>query len=194
MVTKMAMSFPRIHVPATSLATISRAIRPHLQRSLYPRPAQPIIRFQHHVARQPQARYAQTPLLLSAQRRCNSSAPALTPASSPTSEQQDAQTPKKDQPAYDMTFTCKVCTARSTHRISKQGYTRGTVLVQCPGCSNRHLIADHLKIFSDQSVTLEQILKEKGQFVKKGVLGGEEGNVEFWDDGTETPHAKEGSL
>ncbi|EON63773.1 hypothetical protein W97_03001 [Coniosporium apollinis CBS 100218] len=84
-----------------------------------------------------------------------------------------------------MTFTCARCKTRSTHRVSKQGYYHGTVLITCPGCKNRHLISDHLKIFSDKRVTLEDIMKEKGNLVKRGTLGeGEEGDVEFWDDGT----------
>lgn len=53
----------------------------------------------------------------------------------------------KDQvPAYDLTFTCKKCLSRSTHRVSKQGFYKGTVLITCPGCKNRHLISDHLKV------------------------------------------------
>lgn len=84
-----------------------------------------------------------------------------------------------------MTFTCKRCTERSSHKISKQGYHKGTILITCPGCKNRHLISDHLKIFSDQSLTLEDILREKGQLLKKGTLGAD-GDVEFWDDGSTT--------
>lgn len=49
-------------------------------------------------------------------------------------------------PAYEMTFTCKQCNTRSSHKISKQGYHHGTVLINCPGCKNRHLISDHLKV------------------------------------------------
>ena len=55
-------------------------------------------------------------------------------------------------PAYELSITCKPkaplpdCGYRSTHRISKQGYFKGTILVQCPKCGNRHLIADHLKV------------------------------------------------
>jgi protein import protein ZIM17 len=30
--------------------------------------------------------------------------------------------------------------------MSKQGYHHGTILITCPGCKNRHLIADHLKV------------------------------------------------
>lgn len=101
-----------------------------------------------------------------------------------------------------MTFTCRKCLERSSHKISKQGYHHGTILITCPGCKNRHLISDHLKvglglntasrrvtntgqIFSDKSITVEDILKEKGQLLKKGQLGSE-GDVEFWDDGTQT--------
>jgi protein import protein ZIM17 len=56
--------------------------------------------------------------------------------------------------------------------------------VQCPGCKNRHLIADHLKVFGDKSVTLEQILAEKGDLLKKGGLG-VEGDMELWDEKTD---------
>lgn len=52
--------------------------------------------------------------------------------------------------------------------------------MQCPGCKNRHLIADHLKIFGDKTVTLEQILAEKGDLVKKGGVG-VDGDLELWD-------------
>lgn len=54
--------------------------------------------------------------------------------------------PKEETPAYEMTFTCKKCETRSTHRVSKQGYHNGTVLITCPGCKNKHLISDHLKV------------------------------------------------
>ncbi|VVT57702.1 uncharacterized protein SAPINGB_P005827 [Magnusiomyces paraingens] len=76
---------------------------------------------------------------------------------------------KAEKPSYHLSFTCKKCDTRSGHVISKQAYHGGTVLVQCPGCKSRHLIADHLKIFSDERVTLEDILAKKGQTIKKGV-------------------------
>ena len=59
----------------------------------------------------------------------------------------DSKTKSKDQvPAYDLTFTCKSCLTRSTHRVTKQGFYKGTVLITCPGCKNRHLISDHLQV------------------------------------------------
>lgn len=41
-----------------------------------------------------------------------------------------------------ITFTCTVpnCGHRSTHEFSRHAYEKGIVLVQCPGCSSRHLI------------------------------------------------------
>jgi protein import protein ZIM17 len=50
-------------------------------------------------------------------------------------------------------FTCGKCGERSLKTFSKQAYERGIVIVQCPGCKARHLIADNLGWFpkDDQS-------------------------------------------
>ncbi|KAF8536205.1 DNL zinc finger-domain-containing protein, partial [Trichophaea hybrida] len=74
------------------------------------------------------------------------------------------------QPSYHLTFTCRPCQARSTHTVSKQAYHGGTILIQCPGCKNRHVITDHLKIFGDTRRTLEDILKESGEVLKRARL------------------------
>ena len=72
---------------------------------------------------------------------------AAKPASTlPTSEPH-----KSDTPTYEITFTCKPCQTRSTHKISKQGYHSGTILITCPDCKNRHLICDHLKVSRSSS-------------------------------------------
>lgn len=65
--------------------------------------------------------------------------------------------------------------------MSKHGYHKGTVLITCPSCRNRHVISDHLGIFMDQKSTLEDILQRKGQKLTKGHL---EGDMEIWEDGT----------
>lgn len=109
-----------------------------------------------------------------------------------------------DPPSYKLTFTCKPCQHRSSHKVTKQGYHHGTVLIQCPGCKQRHVISDHLKIFMDEASTLEDILqrtagtdKDVSKLLKKGRLGQREGqlvgnegeeDIEFWDDGTTTKH------
>ncbi|SMN19502.1 similar to Saccharomyces cerevisiae ZIM17 Heat shock protein with a zinc finger motif [Maudiozyma saulgeensis] len=74
---------------------------------------------------------------------------------------------KVEKPQYMLAFTCKKCNHRSSHTISKQAYHHGTVMVKCPKCNNRHLIADHLKIFNDNHITIEDIMKAKGETVSQ---------------------------
>ncbi|KAI1204248.1 DNL zinc finger-domain-containing protein [Annulohypoxylon truncatum] len=82
---------------------------------------------------------------------------------------------------YQLTFTCVPCNSRSTHEVSKTGYHYGSVLITCPECRNRHIISDHLNIFGDRDITVEDLMREKGQLVRRGHLG-ETGDVEFWED------------
>ena len=63
------------------------------------------------------------------------------------------------------------------------------MLITCPDCKNRHVISDHLKIFADKSFTIEDLMQQKGELVKRGTLG--EGDVEFWDDGTKVERGAE---
>ncbi|KAF3906031.1 hypothetical protein ABW21_db0206108 [Orbilia brochopaga] len=95
---------------------------------------------------------------------------------SPASTTASFKLPEK--PAFEMTFTCRKCQTRSTHRVSKQAYHKGTVLILCPGCNVQHLIADHLKIFRDKPTTIEDILREKGESVRKGIKY-HDGDIEF---------------
>ncbi|KAK0657086.1 DNL zinc finger-domain-containing protein [Cercophora newfieldiana] len=106
-------------------------------------------------------------------------------AKSLPSSTSEPPTTRDPPPSYELIFTCKPCSTRSRHTISKQGYHYGTVLVTCPQCRNRHIIADNLKIFGDTKVNVEDILRERGQAVKKGTLSAE-GDIEFWDDGSVT--------
>ncbi|KAI0463128.1 Heat shock protein with a zinc finger motif [Komagataella kurtzmanii] len=76
---------------------------------------------------------------------------------------------KVDKPQLMIAFTCKKCDTRSSHTFSKQAYTNGTVLIQCPGCKNRHLIADHLKIFSDERVNIQDLLAAQNESVSFSV-------------------------
>ncbi|RDA94402.1 hypothetical protein CP533_2264 [Ophiocordyceps camponoti-saundersi (nom. inval.)] len=101
-----------------------------------------------------------------------------------SSYDQDPAIPKRDRPDpayYLLTFTCIPCDARTQHRVSKHGYHYGSVLITCPGCRNRHVISDHLRIFGDRDVTVEELMREKGRLVKRGTLG-EDSDVEFWPE------------
>jgi len=89
------------------------------------------------------------------------------------------------EPKLSLTFTCTVsdCGERSTHQFTKRAYQKGVVLVQCPGCKNRHLIADHLGWFKESTQdgklrTIEDLLKAKGEKVRRGKLD-LDGTVEY---------------
>ncbi|KAJ5139149.1 uncharacterized protein N7515_003997 [Penicillium bovifimosum] len=134
--------------------------------------------------------------ILTPQFRYNSSAPRPLTDSNKSQAEQDAeweaqnQERRKNEEAYRITFTCKPCGHRSGHRMSKQGYHRGTVLIQCPSCNSRHVMSDHLGVFFDKRTTLEDLLKEKGQVLTHGRT---DGNLEFWDDGTVKSYDLEGN-
>eukprot|EP00117_Sycon_ciliatum_P007534 scpid95233/ scgid10597/ DNL-type zinc finger protein len=66
-----------------------------------------------------------------------------------------------------MIFTCDVCKTRTAKMMSKQAYQHGVVIAQCPSCKNRHLIADNLGWFGEGAHTIEDVLKKKGQEVKR---------------------------
>lgn len=51
------------------------------------------------------------------------------------------------------------------------------------------MISDHLGIFGDRKITIEDLMREQGQLVKKGTLS-EDGNLEFWSDGKVTEREK----
>lgn len=113
---------------------------------------------------------------------------------SPTPKTPDSSSPTVYHPAYELYFTCKPCSLRSgPHRVTKQGFHHGSTLITCPSCSNKHVISDHLKIFTDEGGDLIDIMKRHGGKLKKGKLGiGNEGDeeIEFWEDETETPHVR----
>lgn len=73
----------------------------------------------------------------------------------------------------------QACGHLNTHEFSSQAFHHGIVLVQCPACLNRHLIADHLQWFTSNPTaddpnfkedhrTIVDILRAKGESVKRG--------------------------
>ena len=79
-------------------------------------------------------------------------------------------------------YTCGKCDSRSMKSFSKQSYEQGVVIVTCPGCNAKHLIADNLGWFSDDSgeTNIEEIARARGIPIQKEGL-----NVEYSQaDGT----------
>jgi mitochondrial protein import protein ZIM17 len=146
--------------------------------SLFPSTA---LRLQHTIPRPPP-----NPVQPNQHQQQEQQPKPLPSSSSPPSAQESSPSEQRSPPpSYELIFTCTPCSTRSRHTISKQGYHHGTVLVTCPECRNRHIIADNLKIFGDKKVNIEDILAERGQSVKKGMVSAD-GDIEFWDDGSVT--------
>lgn len=85
------------------------------------------------------------------------------------------EAPKTNEPRLLLGYTCRVCSTRSHRTMSKHAYTNGIVIIECPGCSNRHLIADHLGWFeADQRLDardVEQMLAQRGEPVHRCIHG-----------------------
>jgi protein import protein ZIM17 len=134
--------------PSSLLRAVTRAAAPRTPRLCpaehIPAPAK---RRLHSLRTSPAVR--PSPVLpraraVSAKRFESSSAPPT--QSGTTTKAPESRLDREQVPSYELTFTCKVCTTRSSHRLSKQGYHKGTILITCPDCKNRHLISDHLKV------------------------------------------------
>lgn len=75
---------------------------------------------------------------------------------------------------FQLYYTCKKCNSRNAHIISKLAYEKGVVIVKCSGCQNNHLIADNMKWFKDNKTNIEDILREKGEAVRRVSVDGSE--------------------
>ena len=68
---------------------------------------------------------------------------------------------------YALQFTCTVCNTRMQRKFTKAAYHKGLVIIRCDGCKNNHLIADNYGWFRDTPTTIEDIMREKGEEIKK---------------------------
>lgn len=75
-------------------------------------------------------------------------------------------TPKNDGVLHrlHMVFTCTKCETRAVKSFTKNAYEKGVVIVICPGCDARHLIADNLGWFGEDR-NIEEVLAKRGESV-----------------------------
>jgi len=70
-----------------------------------------------------------------------------------------------------ISFTCNKCDTRVSKNIRKLSYTKGVVIIQCPSCKSRHLIADHLGWYKEWTGTtmgsVDQYVDKLGQKVMR---------------------------
>lgn len=70
-------------------------------------------------------------------------------------------------------FTCGQCDFRMVKKFSKHAYTKGIVIVECPNCRGKHLLADNLGWFENEARNVEDILREKGEHFMRVGAGGD---------------------
>ncbi|KAH9026350.1 DNL zinc finger-domain-containing protein [Lactarius pseudohatsudake] len=106
--------------------------------------------------------------------------------SAPPAVTSDSQTARSgaNEPRLSLTFTCTAanCNTRSTHQFTKRSYEKGIVLIECPGCKTRHLIADNLGWFKDSTEegklrNVEDLLRARGESIRRGRLN-PDGSIE----------------
>lgn len=78
-------------------------------------------------------------------------------------------------------FTCGPCDYRMVKRFSKHAYTKGIVIVECPNCRAKHLLADNLGWLEDEARNIEDILREKGESFTR--IGGTTGDFQVGGEG-----------
>lgn len=81
-------------------------------------------------------------------------------------------------PKMLLRFTCtyEACEEKPTitRIISKRSFEEGMVLVRCPSCEKQHLIADHLGWLSEKGTTIETMLTERGEEVRRALRDDED--------------------
>lgn len=135
----------------SSLSLLRTCARTTAPRAAWARPAEHIPSASKRLIHTPRTSALTRPSIILSRTRLPSTARFESSVSTPPQNNTSTEAPEsrldRDQvPSYELTFTCNVCKTRSSHRLSKQGYHKGTILISCPGCKNRHLISDHLKV------------------------------------------------
>eukprot|EP00579_Thalassiosira_antarctica_P001110 CAMPEP_0201866110 /NCGR_PEP_ID=MMETSP0902-20130614/795_1 /ASSEMBLY_ACC=CAM_ASM_000551 /TAXON_ID=420261 /ORGANISM="Thalassiosira antarctica, Strain CCMP982" /LENGTH=247 /DNA_ID=CAMNT_0048391011 /DNA_START=44 /DNA_END=787 /DNA_ORIENTATION=+ len=85
---------------------------------------------------------------------------------------------------FKIQYTCKVCSTRNSHSVTRIAYRNGVVIAQCKGCPSKHLIADNLGWsnyiggfdFDNGERNIETYMENREQEARENGMGGEEVN------------------
>ncbi|KAG6000920.1 hypothetical protein E4U54_001231 [Claviceps lovelessii] len=182
------------HHPLRRVTTSSLIQQPfRATTKAFPSPSASIAaaRAAHSIPRPP--RPNKSPLQPKPEAEARARAPSPSSSSSSGEALSEGARPPPNPAYYQLSFTCVPCGHRSHHNVSKQGYHRGSTLITCPSCRNRHVISDHLNIFGDRKITVEDLMREKGRLVKRGRLG-EDGDIEIWPEEEGGAEQTDGSM
>ena len=94
-------------------------------------------------------------------------------AQSVSSSKREQARPKRKQSRFELQFTCNLCGAPNSHSISHHAYTKGTVIVTCPGCNATHLVADNLNWIDNDFRNIEEFMEQRGTPVTRIANGDE---------------------
>ena len=87
-------------------------------------------------------------------------------------------------PKFRIQYTCKACSCRNSHAVSRIAYRNGVVIAMCKGCKRRHWIADHLGWanhaggfdFDEGERDIEAYMENREREAGGGGAGREDGN------------------
>lgn len=54
-------------------------------------------------------------------------------------------------------------------------------MISVVACAGRHLLTFFQQFFSDKAITIEDIMRSKGELVRRGSISSG-GDIEFWDE------------
>lgn len=87
-------------------------------------------------------------------------------------------------PKFQLQYTCKVCSTRNSHSVTRMAYRKGVVIAMCKGCMSKHLIADNLGWsnyiggfdFDNGERDIEMFMENRDQDARENGMDGEKVN------------------
>lgn len=82
---------------------------------------------------------------------------------------------------FQLQYTCKKCSTRNSHSVTRLAYRKGVVIAQCKGCFSRHLISDNLGWnsgfdFDNGEKDIEKYMKNRDQEARENGIVDEKEN------------------